>query len=528
MLEYSRKKGESVMEKKMTLEKVPKGIEGTTIELEFVGNLDIAIEKMKWNAFCELDDSQISQLKCCLLFLCGMPFSKISEKLGLSKGTISRYLNDNLLEGLLSFEYRVLFHMNKNRLQPENKNSKIKRAVKVFIEQKGNYQKTSEITGFSDRTLSRYFSDSKLPEILESEQLYLEFCRVKDSHTSEIKRKAAISNIQQQSIRSLIAMLEPHGIIEKRYLSLCKAMLIEQINDIQGLIAYTGMSKKNIESYLLDVSKSEDFFPEPVLNQFQQMAFQITTDENDELLLDEYERAIIETYMSGRYSYGDMSEIFDLRNEKLIADIIGNKSKKLLSAEEYVALQNHKTEVAPLLQLPNANKYLIKNGKMISIVKPEFVFVESYDFQILTVLVNFLTIYENIQYSNPKEPLNIMETYLIANMSNFERLLTKEAYADLKQYLFVEKLLFGNELQKKYQYIILAVRQFFMNNFDLEKTAIDLNLKVESLIRVLQNEFVQMNYGQIIYEYVNQAIENYRCFNRKNKPKKIYVLGNKC
>lgn len=67
-----------------------------------------------------------------------------------------------------------------------------------------------------------------------------------------------------------------------------------------------------------------------------------------------------------------------------------------------------------------------------------------------------------------------------------------------------------------------------MNNFDLEKTAIDLNLKVESLIRVLQNEFVQANYGQIIYEYVNQAIENYRCFNRKNKPKKIYVLGNKC
>jgi len=36
-----------------------------------------------------------------------------------------------------------------------------------------------------------------------------------------------------------------------------------------------------------------------------------------------------------------------------------------------------------------------------------------------------------------------------------------------------------------------------------EKTAIDLNLKVESLIRVLQNEFVQMNYGQIIYEYVS-------------------------
>lgn len=512
---------------KIVLEGTPKGIEGKTIELEFIGNLDVAIEKMKWNTFCELDDSQILQLKCCLLFLCGMPFSKISEKLNLSKGTISRYLNDNLLEGLLSFEYRILFCMNKSRLQPENKNSKIKRAVKVFIEQNGNYQKTSEITGFSDRTLSRYFSDPKLSEILESEHLYLEFCQVKNLHTSEIKSKAAISNAHQQSIRGLILSLEPNGIIEKRYLLLCKAMLIEQMSDIEALMKYTGMSKKNIESYLLDTSKSGGFFPEPILNEFQQKAFEITSDNGDHLLLDDYEKSIIEIYMSGRYSYEDVSQIFDVTNGDLIGDIIRNKSKKLLSAEEYVALQNHKAEVTPLLQAPTTNKRLIKDGKMISIVKPELVFVSPYDFQILTILVRFLITYENIRYHDPEEPLNTMETYLIANMSNFERLLTKESYVNLERYLSIEKLLFGNELQKKYQYIIAVVRNFFMNNLDLEKTANDLDLKVESLIRILQNEFVEMNYGQIISEYVKKSIEDYRCFNKNKNCKKIYVLGSK-
>ena len=53
------------MEKKIVTNP-PKGIEGQTIELEFVGNLDIAIQKMKRNAFLELEDTQILQLKCCL------------------------------------------------------------------------------------------------------------------------------------------------------------------------------------------------------------------------------------------------------------------------------------------------------------------------------------------------------------------------------------------------------------------------------------------------------------------------------
>lgn len=512
---------------KIVLEKVPEGIEGKTIELEFIGNLDIAIEKMKWNTFCELDDSQISQLKCCLLFLCGMPFSKISERLNLSKGTISKYLNDNLLEGLLSFEYRILFHMNKNRLQPENKNSKIRRAVKIFIEQNGNYQKTSEITGFSDRTLSRYFSEPNLLEILRSERLYLEFCQVKNQHTSEIKSKAAISNIQQQSIRGLILMLEPNGIIEKRYLLLCQAMLLEQINDIKALMRYTGMSKKNIESYLLDTSRCEGFFPEPVLNAFQQKAFEITVDNSNHFLLDDYERLIIETYMSGRYSYEDISQMFELTKKDLVGNIIRNKAKKLLSAEEYVALQKHKDEVSLLLQAPVGNKCLIKEGKMISIVKPELIFVSPSDFQILSILVKFLIIYENIRYRDPEESLSIMEKNLIANMSNFKRLLTEKAYADLDCYLFIEKLLFGNELQKKYQYIILVVRRFFMNNLDIEKTAIDLELPVESLIRILQNEFVEMNYGQIIFEYIKKSIEEYRSSNQSKSHKKVYVLGNK-
>lgn len=81
--------------------------------------------------------------------------------------------------------------------------------------------------------------------------------------------------------------------------------------------------------------------------------------------------------------------------------------------------------------------------------------------------------------------------------------------------------------KKKYQYIIAVVRNFFMNNLDLEKTANDLDLKVESLIRILQNEFVEMNYGQIISEYVKKSIEDYRCFNKNKNCKKIYVLGSK-
>ncbi len=510
------------MEKKIVTNP-PKGIEGQTIELEFVGNLDIAIQKMKRNAFLELEDTQILQLKCCLLFLCGMPFSKISEQLSVSKGTISRYLNDTLLEGLLSFEYRILLQMNRFRLQPENKNEKMKRAVQVFIEQNGDYQKTAELTGFSDRTLSRYFSDSKLPEILESETLYQQFMDVKNSHISEIKSQAAISNIKQQSLKSLIAVLNPNGIVEKRYLALCNAMLIEGIEDIKGLMEYTGMSKANIESYLLDVSKSAGLFPQPVLEVFTLKALQIRAGKENEFLLEEFERNIISLYQAGRYSYEEISEIVGIKNSRIIADIINEKAKQLLTAEEYVELQRYKAAVSLLLQAPAQNKCLIKDPKMISIVKPELVFVSPLEFQILATLVQFLNIYENIRFEDPKGPLNIMEANLLVHLPILKTLLNEEYYKKVDTILYVEKLLFGNQLQLKYEYIMKVVKGFFLNNLNIEETAIKEEIPIEVLIRVLQSNFVEMNYGNIISEYINQAIRKYQTQNQKGKSEKTYV-----
>lgn len=501
------------MEKNVVLKKAPKGIEGKKFELEFTGNLDNAIQKMKWNTFCELDDTQVLQLKCCLLFICGMPFSKISEKLGLSKSTISKYLNDKLLEGLLSFEYRTLFLKNKNRLQLECKSSKIKRAVETFIEQNGDYQKTSHITGFSERTLSRYFNAPLLLEILDNKKLYLEFCKVRDRHISEIKSKAAK---RKYDIKSSIDALCPSGIKEKRYLSLCNALLVEEIDDMKGLMEYTGMSRANIESYLKDISKSGSLFPESLFNLFYQKANEVTDSMSYASIYEEQELNILKTYMASRYSYQEIEELFGIK-DCIITNILNEKSKTLLSAEEYVLLQQYKKNVNSLLRGQNKNQCLIKDSRMIAVVKPDVVFVSPSEFHILTKLVQFLTIYTNIKNYDPTESLSEMETYLIMNMSHLKRLLKEEVYLDLERTLSIEKLLFGNELQQKYQYIMFVVTQFFKDNFNLETTAANLEITVSSLIRILQNEFIETNYGKIIYEYIKYTIENYREVNQRKE-----------
>lgn len=160
---------------------------------------------------------------------------------------------------------------------------------------------------------------------------------------------------------------------------------------------------------------------------------------------------------------------------------------------------------------------------MISIVKPELVFVSPLEFQILATLVQFLNIYENIRFEDPKGPLNIMEANLLVHLPILKTLLNEEYYKKVDTILYVEKLLFGNQLQLKYEYIMKVVKGFFLNNLNIEETAIKEEIPIEVLIRVLQSNFVEMNYGNIISEYINQAIRKYQTQNQKGKSEKTYV-----
>lgn len=514
----------SLLPEKIVLSNPPKTFGIKSVQVEPTGNLDKAIEKMKRDIYLELEEREIAQLKCCLLFLCGMPFSKISDILKISKGSISRFLNDEKLEDLLSFEYRILLQLNRSRLQPESTKSKITRAVAIFIEQNGNYQETMRITGFSDRTLSRYFSDPKLEKILDNPVLYQSFLSVKEKHISEVKRKAAIQNIKNQKLKEQLEILNPINIVQKRYLKLAKAILIENITDIKGLMKYTGMSERNIEEYLDDFSRVESFFPSDILTLLKQKSLVIYSDESAAISADEYEKSIIALYLNGRYSYNDIKEITGLRGTQ-VDYILQERSKILLSASEYQKFEEHKKEVSKLLLCCPKDCYLIKDERMIQIVKPEIFYVHDVDYQLLSVLVDFLTTYQSISVKEPTSDSNLfsMEMYLLAKKNQLAVLLNQTAFLKIQKCLEIESLLIGNQLQQKYELIIVVVKVFFFYNLDLEITAEQLEMSVESLIQILRSDFISINYGSIIDKYIKQSIEDYRIMQKSKKNSNAYT-----
>lgn len=501
----------------MSISKPPKGLEGKLVKLEFKGNLNTVIKTIKKNLFDELNEEQELALKCCFLFLCGMSFSQISIHINIPKETISKYLNNPNLGKLLSFEYRILFSMNQFRLELETIKEDVKKVITIFVEQNGDYEKTLALTLISAETLESYLNNPNLEEILEDNVLYDQFLKIKEIESN---------HVENQNLRLELEKIKPKNIVEKRYLLLCKFILIEGITDIKRLMKMTKMSETNIEKYLSDFTRCSVLFPEEILNQFQDKALSIYSNNQINCVsVEEYYRNIIQFYMENRYSYSELCEIVWFQASTSFYHVFEKKAKEYLSKEEYEELQKHKNEVTHIYQMAPRNCHVIKEKRMIDIVKPEIVYVNPYEYKVLSILVDFLDAYHNLCLKEVTEPFENIIIHLNANTELLQKLLTKEAYEEISSYLEIEKILYGNELDKKFQLITSIVRDFFMNDLDLGMTARKLDMKVETLIHILQNEFVKMNYGVIIYEYIKVAIENYREEKNKNKTsEKTYIF----
>lgn len=503
------------MEKMILSKSIPSQI----TKLNFIKDLDCAIIPMKRNLDQEYNEVEIEQLKCCFLFLGGMSFFQISNRLEIPIEKVSQLLNDKQLESLLSNIYQVLFQMNQHRLTLEKERSKVKFAVKTFIEQNGDYQKTEMITGFSASILIQYFENPSLEEILENSECYHAFIKIYRSPISVIETSETKEN---EPLKQIISQLEPHNIIEKRYCSLCEAILVYHIYDMKRLKRFTKMSETNIRKYLTDFSRCETFLPEEVLEALKAFMRKQKLDlkKTDENFNKEYQLAVIQLYMKGRYSYMEMAEICN-STTYMITEILNVASKSLLTPQEYEKLIQHKKSIDHLKR-SFTKKEAVRDYRMIELVKPEIIFVDNLEYQLLSVLVNFIEVYQSINREELKESLLSMITFLSAKKETLEKILRESFFHQIQATLHIEQLLLENQLQEKYNVIQLAVNTFFEQKLDLDNTAFLLHMSTASLIRVLQDDFVKKSYGIIAYEYMNQAISNYRIEKQKEESQKKF------
>lgn len=372
------------------------------VRLEFVGNLDIAVQKMKHDKMYSLNEEETIQLKCCLLFLYGMSYSSISKRLGIEKNIVKQYLYNKEFWNLLSFEYQMLFQMNQSRLL-------------------GN---------------------------------------IVQDHTNPI--------MGIEDIKKILDQLHPIGNVQKRYLILCRAVLIDNITTLEQLENLMGVSKATIQKYISDFSKIETFLPNSIIQLLEEKTQKFRKLIMTSDLRDQYYKLIIELYLSSRYSHKNMCEITCLENNSLVA-ILNTHAKRILDEETYLQLVSHKKYMNSISS--RYSQGIIRDQRMIAVVKPEIICVSFEDYRLLTNLVHFLTEYYAICIEDPKERFMENVIYLLANENNLRRLLKEEEFIKIWSILQIEKLLFEGEISKKSEFIISITKSFFMNDLDLEATA---------------------------------------------------------
>lgn len=497
----------------LRMTKPPKSYEEKTITIEFHGNLDVAARKMLWNPHQELDELELLQLKACFLFLCGVPYSKMVPVLGRSKAVISKYLNRAEFVPSLSKEYQILFLKNKYRLAPEPVAKKMKRAVQAFIQMDGDYQETVKQTGFSERTLSRYFADSKLEQYLNDSFLYEQFLKVRKQHTTEIKQQAGRKGVALLELKKQFLLLEPNGYLEKRYLELGMAIVIEHKKTMEELEAVTGLSCKKILNYLDMMVKDTAFFPSTIMGVLRQEVLEIVGDREQENK-GAFERMVIELYRTGRYSYLELSEMLHCSQNQIYM-LLTKRASELLTKEEYLELESHKKEIGHLMRMKPSHLHLVKDPRMIMIAKTEFCYVTVEDYSLLSFVVDFLNLYQRQNYNHLGETLLSLEMLLISDLQNLKRLLKEQVWLELEKTLFVEQLLRGNALQHKNDYIKNAVYTFVKEDFDLVSTSHLLEVTPATLIHTLGDPSIVLHYGVIVRQYIDEAIQQYFQENEK-------------
>ena len=500
----------SILERDYRLLKIAP-YETEILKLEFRGNIDKAIEKMKKNILDELTEDEQLKLKICFLFLYGMSFSQIAEKLSLTEEKISESLKDKKINDLLSFEYQVLFQKNKFRLNPVMIEANIRTAVRHFIKQDGNYQKIMETTGFSERAINRYLSNPNLKQIIGNPKIYREFLETSKRHINEGKRPTVINMPKDTQLKQKLYEIDAKGAVQKRYISLCQTLLLKGVRDMKTLMTYTGMTEGNIDSYIKNLHKSAQFLGEDIIRLLRDAYSEVTHDNELQTACNSYDMLILKLYMDGRYSRQDMHSIFGTSITN-INDILDKRSKVLLSEEEYEKLEKHKEEVGDLFNTIGKSEHseLIKDPRLIKIVKSEFDFVELSNYNILTVVLDFMDLYQMVIQNDVKIDFTNIEKFLLLKLDRLEEILTEKAYKMIVDYLEFDELLYGNKLKEKYNYITNTVHELFKNNLDLIKTAQVLDIPVECLIRILENEYVAVNYGILISENIKVVIRQFR------------------
>lgn len=444
-----------------------------------------------------IDEETLPILRTTYLYLNNCTYAEIAALLGLSKGTISKYLNQVVTRNILNPVTMTLLAEKKQRGSKFNdkNDDKVKKVIALFIECNGDYQKTITEARISERTLSRYLAMPNLNEIL-SDELYEQLTNLIKRNNHQKAMLAASNSARRRRIKATLK--KATSLREKRLASILELVLLDNVATINDLCVKMNLQEATVLDYLKADAEIEKIFGPYIYSEYQ---IRKTSLLNEEHL--DYEIAIVANYLKSRYSYENMFEQHKIDISQL---------KKFLGDDIIDEISKHAKEVTRIRKACPRDKYVIDDPEMVSITREDLYYVTSEDYRRLKHVASYFKHYGNLQsyLCECEQPYQAIHTDI--SWENLKDLLNDKAYHLLQIYLYYENIFMSvNELQYKGVMIRKTMETLVENGYDISKTLKKLNMPLSVLERIVRDKRLSNDY---ISEIINIAIEKAEAYKK--------------
>lgn len=463
-------------------------------------------------------------LRIVYLFVTGKSYQEISEILGYSKSTISKWINKAPKLGI--FNNHTL-HIIENKLQETKKYNdsefltNILLVVNMFMNNGGNYELTMKEANISERTLTRYLSYEHLDKMLGEEQ-YKIFKDLMIRVNKEQTNEAAKIYARNYKIREILNNIESNKTKVTRYKKLLVMILLDKKYDVKELSKLMQLSVETLKKYLQEIDTVRELFGDFIAGELIKVIPKLDGFKEQ----DDYVINLVNYYLSSRCKLETLAEIFSisintltkiLRTDVLnYTDVLGENIKE--------RIQQHTKVVSTLnLKCPR-NLTIVNRPEMIKIVKDDVLYVTNAQYKSLEYCVKYLQYNGNLKLMCASENLTLSYVYTELNREDILSLLNDEARRCVQFYMKYENIINQNvNIAEKKKLIEQVVYCFCQNKFDVLSVIKQSQLPIEVISLIVNDEVVDALFIKEIISEIRREISCYQTYqNEQLQNKKGY------
>ncbi len=457
-----------------------------------------------------INEHNIMMLRCVYLYISGYNYAEISKILYLSKSTVSKYIGEVLSAGLLNEITKSLLQdrrQDKDKYNPTHLNEAILKVVKTFVETDGDYKKTIQISGISDRTLTRYLSHPELKSIIGDEAFEQVKSLVRKRTVAQAHRATEVS-MRNQNIRTALAKAETRG----KSRQVLELMLLDGITDLKKIATLADVPESYVLRLLEKTEEIEYTYGEYIYQEL--LIYKESLPKEDIKPYDDTKLDLIKAYLTSRYRLDDFMYEHHLGTENLRQYFFGSGNPTSASPEEWETLKglvdNHIAEVTTIYRRCPRDKRVIDRADLVAIADDKTFYVTDTEYKLLNNVAMYFACDGDLVSCAEKYHINYSFAYNSLSSPILQVLLSDEAYHRLQTYLKYEDIITSAEhLANKRDLLRLIVTSLTNNKDDVAKTLDTFDMPVEVLKRLLKDTAASQLYATEAIAQLLERVNDY-------------------